>query len=100
MTDKEILSKSIDKALTNGFKFSDGNWDKIINNGFTDIAITIYITTEVYKIIIFNHSFAKAFWGEERIIDHLGINGMPKWEIHLQQMVLEEEPLKYLKRFL
>ena len=57
--------------------------------------------------MIFSHAFAKAFWGEEGtgIVCEGGVetayekmdNG---WMHHLQQMVLEEEPLTYLARFL
>lgn len=46
--------------------------------------------------LIFSHDFAKAFWGK-RI---MGTVGPPEWSYHLQQLVLEHEPLKYLKKFL
>ncbi len=64
---------------------------------------------------IFSHQFAKAFWGEEFINDNnickdesqdpilndAYINSNMKiWQYHLQQMVLEPEPLKYLEKFL
>lgn len=45
-----------------------------------------------------NFQVAKAFWGcEENCSGELC---RPNWEYHLQQMVLEEEPLKYLEKFL
>lgn len=61
-----------------------------------------------YFKIIFNHEFAKGIWG-----NRVGDTGlyemkgnavisihMPLWKYRLQQMVLEEEPLKYLEKFL
>jgi len=54
--------------------------------------------------LIFSHEFAKAFWGErESYIDHNTsdiIITKEGWQFHLQQMVLTENPLKYLEKFL
>lgn len=68
--------------------------------------------------LIFSHDFAKAFWGEEsyqfkEIIPHdaeyfnekeelvgQAMQALLSWEYHLQQMVLEEDPIKYLEKFL
>lgn len=65
---------------------------------------------------IFSHDFAKAFWGEAYLSDSewYRINifnpakfthytediSIKSWQYHLQQMVLEKEPLKYLEKFL
>jgi len=91
-----------------------------------------------YYPIIFQKSFAKAFWGENKYYhfdegtiykdennaykeytleeirkeneEHLIEDAdnhkgnyhwyVPAWQYHLQQMVLKEEPLNYLERFL
>ena len=52
--------------------------------------------------IIFTHDFAKAFWGESYYItsDEFEDNKGIAWQYHLQQMVIAEEPLKYLEKFL
>ena len=50
------------------------------------------------NIIIFNHDFAKAFWGEE-IEDTMDIKELG-WKYHLQQIVLQEYPVQYLEQFL
>lgn len=109
MTDKEILEKSITRAR--GYKYSC-----IV---FPDIMM---LDNNYYRLI-FSHDFAKAFWGEEKykhwcegyseeVVENipekyknckLGENWkvyQPIWKYHLQQMVLEKEPLKYLKKFL
>ena len=111
MTDKQILQKVFNKinliATENdelqfdGFKRNSHEW--LYNNG--------------YKLIIFSHNFAKVFWGEEKtnsflfeynsweltdgtLTDSYEKYYLPKWQYHLQQMVLEKEPLKYLEKFL
>jgi hypothetical protein len=58
--------------------------------------------------IIYTHRFAKVFWGEGQeyytkelkgfIPDNL--RGMLDWQYYLQKMVLEENPMRYLERFL
>jgi hypothetical protein len=60
-----------------------------------------------FYMYIFDHSFAKTFWGKEFIqpYEHGEKNPLiqyatPAWQYHLQQMVLEENPIKYLEKFL
>ena len=78
--------------------------------------------------MLLDHEFAKAYWGKDkvcpkcgagfRVIDegdgeawvcdddeyhgdwNDGSDNPPAWQYHLQQMVLCEEPLDYLKKFL
>lgn len=101
MTNKEILEKAIEKAVKNGFvypwKEAGIPFGQIMNN---------------YMNLIFQHHFARAFWGENEIeyteypfCYH--VNGGDEsectdkaWRVHLSQMVLEPEPLKYLEQFL
>jgi len=99
MTNKQILEKAIEKAVKNGFKYvpyqvSDGVHPTIIE--IPEI--------NIYGHLIFSHSFAKHFWGEEEewIRWRFGTEtgGMAKWCYHLTQMVLKEKPLLYLKKFL
>jgi len=107
MTNKEILSKAISKVK--GYPYGC-----IV---FPDI-----LQDKKYYSTIFSHDFAKAFWGECKewlhVMDGEGICSVnikpPKekiesweeyieidgWKYHLQQMVLETEPLKYLEKFL
>jgi len=117
MTDKEILQKAIEKAKKNGFVLGK-IWILNENESWID-----------YKEkIIFSHDFAKAFWGEEEVDEYgrtckeswkfyknddffedfydfeidwgFDIPVKEAWEHHLQQMVIEENPLKYLEKFL
>lgn len=128
MSNKEILKKAIKKASNNEFyvPFSlrevfDKRWDK--NKFF-----------HYYYHFIFDHEFAKTFWGKmdlfpmvlenNRKVMAVDVSQIPKdiglkefmevnfpnevfphksmklWQWHLQQMVLEENPIKYLEKFL
>jgi hypothetical protein len=106
MTNKEILQKAIEKAIANGLEFG------------TEPYTSEEIQYKVYYEIIFSHDFAKAFWGS-REFESYGIDkeldSAPQvgcmnadevnfcgaiWEYHLQQMVLEDAPIKYLEKFL
>lgn len=86
MNDLDILHKAFQKVHANGYpygQFDMVDWQRAID-------------TKSYYSEIFTHDFAKAFWGEE--VDEFF--GCPKWQAHLQQMVLEENPLQYLAKFL
>jgi len=91
MTDKEILNK-IFKNTGRDLRLLDFE----CNKSNEELLIFNYI---------FSHDFAKAFWGEEMLKDKIITNAMnfipiENWKWHLQQMVLETEPLKYLEKFL
>jgi len=119
MTNEQILKKAIEKAVKNG-------WESPLhyNEDTGNIEVNPWKTAEWYLEcghfrryyeLIFTHDFAKAFWGEERAYcgncsfyknsDYkemcVNCNSTTyNWQIHLKDMVLEKEPLKYLERFL
>ena len=107
MTNKEILKKAIGVANKNGYEFfyediipkiSIKQPDPVTNELIAGLVLETYA-----PIIIFSHDFAKAFWGEEKECvgsDKSGVVYKKAWRKHLSKMVLEEEPLKYLERFL
>lgn len=112
MINEQILRAAIEKANTNGY----GRDDIKIKSDLTDKSFGIIFAFS----IIFSHDFAKAFWGEEEIeTDEQSYSGArystdtgefigpviefkkkPIWQYHLQQMVLEEDPIKYLEKYL
>ena len=70
------------------------------------------LAAERYYAIIFDHEFAKAFWGR-KVIDNdfadeegcsdpyvCDLHCGEAWEYHLQRMVISDDPLKYLEKFL
>jgi len=102
MTDLQILEKAICKA-------------KGYHNGC--IMFPHILEQERYYGIIFSHDFAKLFWNCEHkckpyksgsFFDECELCGairpismsFDSWKQHLQRMVLEKEPLKYLEKFL
>ena len=100
MNKEQILKKVIRKAVKNGWKGFPNNWTA------TDLGQ--YLKSEEWiNLIIWKHDFAKAFWEEKPL--NIGIElgttrgeviNLENWQYHLQQMVLEKEPLKYLEKFL
>ena len=98
MTNEECLKKAIEKAENNGF--DKYKYVKPQEDWFEWVK-------RFSSVIIFSHDFAKAFWGEKLYGLKVYITEKPTdkpkllmWQYHLQQMVLEEEPLKYLEKFL
>ena len=103
MSNEEILQKAKRKARDRGWRPAE------------------YTTRWCEYKLLFDHDFAKAFWGEKRY-EHVGCGGVldvlkeikcPKcghvepplkgydgWQFHLQQMVISDDPLKYLGKFL
>src|SRR2546430_16561329 len=98
MTDNEILGKAIEKALNNKrdvvvpliptYALELANPDKVVQ------AIK---SKRSVNDIIFDHSFAKAFFTQE---DEHSFHKDDAWKYYLQHMVLEEHPLQYLEKFL
>lgn len=88
MTNEEILRKAIGKAEKKGYEVPP----EISCEYKVDGASVEWVKSD----IIFSHSFAKAFWNKQGV--HTA--SFPSWKFHLQQMVLEEEPLRYLEGFL
>lgn len=106
MTNQQILEKAIQKAI-------DGGWDmghKPDLEAYKQDASYLekWLSLQTNEQIIFNHDFAKALWGEEKVDMNL-----PKdekmwgaddqmyyfgswWQYHLQNMVIAENPIKYL----
>lgn len=115
MTDQQILEKAIQKAIDGGFKFFPEGELKVQDSSDLDGIVFEFNTwpphwTVPLSVIIFNHDFAKALWGEEPYSDNKTVNvslkgGIvtehkfstePAWQYHLQQMVIAKDPIKYL----
>ena len=115
MTNEQILKESILKAHENGLDLK--------SSGAATLALAldekpeVVWRTRIYLAFIFSHEFAKAFWGDEKIVHDCGLPAQDetkgedmhvhkghcyyvRWAFHLRQMIVEEEPLKYLSRFL
>lgn len=109
MTNQRILTKAIQKAI-------DGGWSTIHpirkrfislwNDGMFQVStVTDSGNAIAIQASIFNHDFAKALWHDEGkwLTRHYTPSGLqlsgqevPYWKVHLQQMVISEDPIKYL----
>lgn len=93
MSDKEILEKAIRVAIKNGFGNKGYDW--------LDTAMSDSFDMDAAPGLIFNHGFARALWGDDPIYNQQGstiyFDPLSKaWKIHLQQMVIAPDPIKYL----
>lgn len=120
MKDREILEKVIKKAIENGYE----ELEKLKLVPMT-IEQYVKIIIEEPDVLIFNHKFAKAFWIPHKDKDCSGKEynrkiGYETWENrfhtdeqyydvneegelelyewHLQQLVISEDRLQYLKQ--
>jgi len=119
MLPKEILEQAITKAI-------DGGWDVDLETVLPEMTKRYLLYGLQYSgpsSLLFDHDFAKALWGEELHIDKslavlpiktdmalfvvhteygAGVDGdvdyksNPAWQYHLQQMVIADDPIKYL----
>ena len=103
MNTEEILEKAIKIALDRGWLFAKkkATLAKIIDA--VDYGEELHIVLRgrsreysfgAYEELIFNHDFAKALWPcKELDMYHEEIC---IWKHHLQQMVIADDPIKYL----
>ena len=112
MNKQEILTKAIEKAVEGGWQDADiGAFSKFVEcSNATEFGLyevwhgdqrLLYAMEQ----IIFSHDFAKAFWGEEKHESNCSGSFAcpiftPVWQHHLQQMILEEDPVGYLSKFI
>lgn len=109
MSHKDILERAITKAI-------DGEWSGEASGHMfwseepLRIADQIDSSGECLNDLIFNHEFAKALWGEElhhetfivpkelnkRFAGSRHLDVKPIWQYHLQQMVISDDPVRYL----
>ena len=101
MTNTQILKKAIEKAVENGWKFDNEKLEgeKWLANCYARVMGKRTVFYWWSFSIIFSHPFAKAFFGEKNVIGNIKIVEKA-WVKHLQTMVLEKDPIKYLEKFL
>lgn len=110
MTDKEILIGAVYDAYQKGYDnfevpdYLTEEKSTVDNNIIWDG--NNYGLQDSVRDIVFSHNFAKAFFGfkdeREHTCRYVSGDGsfLEDWQYHLQQMVLEENPLRYLEKFL
>lgn len=104
-----VMIEIIKKAIRNGWK---GEYSTdVIAKGDNKVAIKSAMgligrgTIAPIYSIIFHHSFAKKFFipDDAGIIEQMAWKDGERddvWKKHLQEMVIEDNPVEYLKKFL
>lgn len=97
MTNQQILTKALKKAIDGGFDL-----EALLK------AVGYYLDTKPetmthWQDYIYRHDFAKALWGDGKINritktseDIFAPAPIGDWKSHLQQMVIADDPIKYL----
>ena len=101
MSNEEILSEAIKKARRNGWK-QDYKVTYTLKPRKENEPMVTAVSIPDANTFIYDHDFAKALWGAETLSPNYGDMEMlsePEfaWEHHLQQMVISEDPVKYLE---
>jgi len=111
---QEILTNAINVAIARGWKLPKYGYKVWSPVSLLEPLVIIHTDYDMEvqfnnQAIIFNHDFAKALWGDLPEIayqyhksifrkdDQLIISGARlRWQYHLQQMVIADDPIKYL----
>jgi hypothetical protein len=102
MDNQEILTKAIQKAIDGGWRSKHLNRLQL----FDKTKMTTAVKQELVASLLFNHDFAKALWGDggriKKPVDYPNYSAKTRsvkirgWQSHLQQMVIADDPIKYL----
>ena len=101
MTNEQILKKAYSKAVING-------WDVKAYTVASEFLAQKGLASDTFMIFIFSHDFAKHLWigykkcesCNDRHYDvETGLIEFP-YLFHLQEMVKEEDPIKYLEKYI
>lgn len=108
MSSQQILEKAVQKAIDGGWAPHNKprRWDarEIMHWYKFGEFSSRQADDDNWKKFIFNHDFAKALWGEGKVeytitcTCHNNSNeqNYNLWQHHLQNMVVAEDPIKYL----
>ncbi|HEX9036629.1 MAG TPA: hypothetical protein VF808_06510 [Ktedonobacterales bacterium] len=122
MTNQQILEEAIRKAIDGGWQPPFPNVNVFVPDlkwiEFNNLPGARHVTMEPYTLV-FDHGFAKALWGDvhkrwvpartktnpttgttytqsghyQRVVTQ---SKLPAWQWQLQQMVIADDPIKYL----
>lgn len=100
MNDLKILTLAIQRAMKRGYRYIL-DYDPENDKFYVQM-----LDLNRYYSIIFDHNFAKAFWGTGHLYrddcdgasDPVDLG--PAWKSHLSKMALSKEPLQYIRYYL
>lgn len=102
MTQSKKLQALITRAIDGGWKNEEMySFDTRVGSGLFNPGIGEYGGHEHENVLIFNHDFAKALFGEEEegtefIEGVYGEQSKRRWQYHLQQAVIADNPIDYM----
>ncbi len=126
MTKQDILRILIRQARGNGFEFRKWFQNKIEQPWTTfDAAVDLLASGKRYYTLLYSHEFVRSFWKQGAqmsfVVPSASYTRRDKngkivtikrkaftrrtvkadvWKYHLREMVVQEEPLRYIRRFL
>lgn len=83
MIQEEILKQAIEQAQRNGYQLPSWYIGLVKNTGHY----------QRENDIIFDHEFARCFFRDKKL-------GQLDWKSHLEELVLQEDRLEYIKGFI
>ena len=107
MKNEQILKKAIEKGAKNQKETTEADLKEMYEH-FESPEFYEVLEDNAYYPLIFDHDFAKAFWGEEKMVNPKDKSFRPDcmkdkifiWQYNLQEMVLKSDPIQYLKKFI
>lgn len=113
MTNQQTLEKAIKKAIEGGWSFNGMDW-KVAT--YPNGTLEIKVGDRVFAVeeLIYLHDFARALWPMKHTLEMSedeegnsvvakfcpycggGLNIKHCWQAKLQQMVIADDPIKYL----
>jgi hypothetical protein len=126
MTKQDVLRVLVRQARSNGFEFRKWFQAKIDTSWTSfDDAVELLAEGKRYYALLFSHEFVRCFWKQGSQISFIvpsasytrrDKNGhvvtvtrkaftrrtvkADAWKYHLREMAVQEEPLRYIRRFL
>ena len=112
MSDTEALTKAIEIAQANGW---NTECKYLVTSTGVQVSQQATYSEHPPLVILFNHYFAKALFGEEtitstldaiKVVAHEEDEPSPvivadfAWRHHLQEMVIADDPIAYLTNYL
>lgn len=99
MTNKEILKRAIQKAIEGGYPVTNVDGLMVVDGGIDKFLFSLIQMRRFAKVLWGNHEVKRPIYVDIPIGDTSiapTVKTQPNWQYHLQQMVIAEDPIKYL----
>jgi hypothetical protein len=106
---EQILDKIVQAARARGW--DDSELEALFERSSHSLGVNYMRRAMAHSphSLIFRHDFAKAFFGENRMLEEYPLSDrsgdylkiwMPAWQAHLRKMVLEPDPILYFEKYI